>query len=211
MSQGDPVCFDPDMHQFSSIGVDLSTVSGSSIPLQMMLGLQYARGRRNAAFEQFQKWPRNIYPTCEQAYNLGTILGARAIGKEHEIGSLVEGKKADIVIFSGDSPGMLPAGPRNPVGSIVLNSMPRDIESVIVDGVFRKSNGQLQDVVEQVDDNLDYTKESCRIGWSDVVREVQLSSKSIEKDRAGKCNYQTAVDGVINAFYLNRQGMAESL
>jgi cytosine/adenosine deaminase-related metal-dependent hydrolase len=211
MSQGDPVCFHPGMHQFSSIGVDLSTVSGASIPAQMMLGLQYARGRRNATFEQLEKWPKGIYPTCEQAYNLGTIMGARAIGKEHEIGSLVEGKRADIVIFKGDSLGMLTAGPRNPVGAIVLNSTPQDIESVIVDGEFRKVNGQLQDVAEQVDDNFDHIKESRRIGWSDIVREIGLSSRSIEQERARKCDHQTAVEGVINAFYMNRQGMAESI
>ena len=211
MSQGDPVCFDPGMHEFSSIGVDLSTVSGGSIPLQMMLGLQYARGRRNADFEQHQKWPENINPTCEQAYNLGTILGARAIGKEHEIGSLAKGKKADIVIFSGDTPGMLSAVARNPVGAIVLNSLPRDVECVIVDGVFRKTNGQLQDIAEQVDDNLRPIENGCQIGWSDVVREIALSSKSIDKRRATKSNYQIAVDGSINAFYMNRQGMAESV
>lgn len=121
------------------------------------------------------------------------------------------GKKADILIFRCDTPGMLATGTRNPIGAIVLNSMPRDIETVIVDGIFRKHEGKLQDVLEVVDDGLLPTQDDRRITWPDVVREIEISSKSIEERRAAKCDYQIAVDGVINALYMNRQGMVENI
>lgn len=106
---------------------------------------------------------------------------------------------------------MLATSTRNPVGAIVLNSTPQDIETVIVDGDIKKNAGKLQDTVETVDDDLRPIRNGRGIKWSDVVREIVISSKSIEKSRAAKCDYHTAVDGVINALYMNQQGMVNSI
>jgi cytosine/adenosine deaminase-related metal-dependent hydrolase len=50
------------------------------------------------------------------------------------LGSIEEGKLADLVIFDTSSPGMLCAAEQDPVAAIVLHSLIRDIETVMVNG-----------------------------------------------------------------------------
>lgn len=50
----------------------------------------------------------------QEAYNLGTIQGARVIGMEADIGSIAVGKKADLVMFGSQTPGIVVAAERIP-------------------------------------------------------------------------------------------------
>lgn len=86
------------------------------------------------------KLPHTIQYQLEQAFNLGTIKDARAVGMSSEIESLAEGKLADIVIFDALSPGMVFAASHDPVAAIVLHSSFRDVDTVIVDGIVRKES-----------------------------------------------------------------------
>ena len=55
------------------------------------------------------------------------------------LGSLANGKVADIVIFEGGlSPSMVCGAQQYPVAAIVLNSSPAGIAMTIVKGVVRK-------------------------------------------------------------------------
>jgi hypothetical protein len=54
---------------------------------------------------------------------------------------LVEGAKADIVVFDGTSPNML--GWDDPVAAVILHSNPGDVEHVLVNGEFRKRDFKL--------------------------------------------------------------------
>ncbi|MFM9888332.1 MAG: amidohydrolase family protein [Burkholderiales bacterium] len=63
---------------------------------------------------------------------MATINGARAMGLDHEIGSLELGKKADAVVFDFRRPHLVPNV--NPIGNIVHVGQGRDVETVIVDG-----------------------------------------------------------------------------
>lgn len=92
------------------------------------------------------KAPNSTHYTVAEAYNLATIRGARAAKMGDRVGSIAEGKQADLVIFSGTSPGMVGAAQHDPVAAIILHSNPGDIEYVIVDGVVRKSAGKLINV-----------------------------------------------------------------
>ena len=58
-----------------------------------------------------------------------------------DIGVLKVGAKADIVVYSGDSPNM--AGWTDPIAAIVLHANVSDIESVFVGGEERKKDGRL--------------------------------------------------------------------
>ena len=143
MALGDPVCFRSDLYEISSLGIDCHTATSADIPGQMRLALQTARGVRNQRILDTGKTPRTIQYQVEQAFNLGTIKGARAVGMSSEIGSLAEGKLADIVIFDALSPGMVCAAAHDPVAAIVLHSSVRDVDTVIVDGIVRKESGKL--------------------------------------------------------------------
>ncbi|KAF7375858.1 Metallo-dependent hydrolase [Mycena sanguinolenta] len=143
MAHGTPVCFRPDLHKISSLGIDCHSNNSGDILSQMRLALQSARGTANQRFVDQWKLPQTVAATVEQAFNLGTIMGARAVGMGSEIGSIAVGKLADIVVFDAQSPAMICVAEEDPVAAIVMHASVRDIETVIVDGRIRKSGGKL--------------------------------------------------------------------
>ncbi len=74
----------------------------------------------------------------EDALTMLTIGGAKAIGRDADIGSLEVGKRADIVLRSPDSNEAQPA--LDEVQGLVLSHGPKSVDTVLVDGrvVVRK-------------------------------------------------------------------------
>src|SRR5262249_5851884 len=73
--------------------------------------------------------------SAETVLEMATVRGARALGLEHEIGSIEEGKKADITIVN---PNKLHAAPlADPYSMLVLALHGSDVEHVFVDGIQR--------------------------------------------------------------------------
>ena len=62
-----------------------------------------------------------------------TIVPARALGLDHEIGSLEVGKKADMIIVNTKQPHLAPFGIM-PVQRLVYHAQGNDVDTVIVDG-----------------------------------------------------------------------------
>ncbi|RNB88901.1 amidohydrolase [Brevibacillus nitrificans] len=68
---------------------------------------------------------------------MATVEAARAIGLDHEIGTITKGKKADIIIVNVDDPGLRPVigDPiRNIVPNLVYGARGHEVETVIIDG-----------------------------------------------------------------------------
>lgn len=86
--------------------------------------------------------------TPDQVLKQGTIGGARALGLDKEIGSLVPGKKADIILIRTDQLNMAPLNVAD--GQVVLAAQPRNVDTVWIDGKIRKQNGTLLDVNENL-------------------------------------------------------------
>ncbi|RXT08169.1 amidohydrolase [Ammoniphilus sp. CFH 90114] len=81
-----------------------------------------------------------------------TIDAARALGLGHEIGSLLPGKKADMIILDLDQPTMVPLVHkpiRNLVPNLVYSAKGSEVETVIVDGQFIMENRNLLTVDEK--------------------------------------------------------------
>src|SRR5207244_7212470 len=69
---------------------------------------------------------------AEQAVEMATVLGARALGMESEIGSLEVGKKADLVVFDArraEWSAML-----DPINNLVYAADGRSVRTVVADG-----------------------------------------------------------------------------
>lgn len=79
---------------------------------------------------------------ARRALELATIDGARALGLEDEIGSLEEGKRADVILVDL---GALHSTPRPPdiVSSIVYSCTASDVKSTIIDGIIVMRNREL--------------------------------------------------------------------
>lgn len=89
---------------------------------------------------------------AEIALEMATINGAKALGLEHEIGSLEEGKKADFVVVDPYGAGGLGAVPWNsrssrsavsPVTTVVHGCTGRDVDMTVVNGELLVEEGKL--------------------------------------------------------------------
>ncbi|KAJ7706690.1 hypothetical protein B0H17DRAFT_1156326 [Mycena rosella] len=199
MAHGAPVCFRPDLHKIASLGVDCHSNNSGDMLTQMRLALQSARGTRNQQFVARGKQPRTVHPTAEQAFNLGTIMGARAVGMGAEIGSLRVGKLADLVIFDGESPGMVCAAAHDPVAAIVLHASVRDIETVIVDGRIRKFGGKLCAVE---------VENATEVGWPEVAAKLLHSRRRLQ-EMIETADMDGAREGIIKLFHIDPNNIVE--
>jgi 5-methylthioadenosine/S-adenosylhomocysteine deaminase len=82
------------------------------------------------------------------ALRMGTILGARAIGLDHEIGSLEIGKKADLIAVRTDTPRMTPLFGEGPYFNLQHNLVHAvrggDVALTMVDGRIVVEDGRLK-------------------------------------------------------------------
>jgi len=69
---------------------------------------------------------------AESVVKMATIGGAQLIGLENMIGTIEEGKKADIVIISTDTPHMTPT--YNPYSQLVYAATGADVRDAIING-----------------------------------------------------------------------------
>jgi 5-methylthioadenosine/S-adenosylhomocysteine deaminase len=89
-----------------------------------------------------------------QCLRMATILGAKAIGLDHEIGSIEAGKRADIIAVSTDTPRMTPLFGEGPYFNLQHNLVHAvrggDVIMTMVDGEIIVEDGRLTEV------DLDY-------------------------------------------------------
>jgi cytosine/adenosine deaminase-related metal-dependent hydrolase len=83
---------------------------------------------------------------AESALEMGTIQGAKALGWADAIGSLEEGKKADLVLYDTRRPEWRSLF--NPVNHLIYYADGRSVHTVIVDGRVLVDNYQVTFVDE---------------------------------------------------------------
>src|SRR5207245_1290945 len=87
----------------------------------------------NAAAVGFKDGRRDVrLVTAEQALEMATLLGARALGMEHEIGSVEVGKRADLVVF--DARRAEWRSLLDPVNNLVYSADGRSVRTVVANG-----------------------------------------------------------------------------
>ncbi len=85
--------------------------------------------------------------TVRKALELGTIAGARVLGREGEIGSIAVGKLADLAVWKLDT--VAHAGITDPVAALVLGSTP-PLKLLLVNGRIVVADGRVTTVDEDV-------------------------------------------------------------
>ncbi|MCM2398272.1 amidohydrolase [Rhizobium sp. S95] len=83
-----------------------------------------------------------------QCLRMATILGAKAIGLDHEIGSIKAGKRADIIAVRTDTPRMTPLFGEGPYFNLQHNLVHAvrggDVAMTMVDGQIIVEDGELE-------------------------------------------------------------------
>jgi cytosine/adenosine deaminase-related metal-dependent hydrolase len=78
---------------------------------------------------------------AETVLEMATINGAKALGLEHEIGSLEVGKKADLIVIDLEKLHTTPS--MNPVSTLVYAATGGEVDTVVIDGKVVVEQGQL--------------------------------------------------------------------
>jgi 5-methylthioadenosine/S-adenosylhomocysteine deaminase len=113
-------------------------------------------GTNYSVFEQMKLatlMPRSLWPAEEwlvpdETLEMATLGGARALLLDRIIGSIEEGKKADLVILNpSSSPSLLPLN--NIVDQLVLAESGASVETVFVDGKAVMLNGRIKTIDEE--------------------------------------------------------------
>ncbi|MEV4602000.1 amidohydrolase family protein [Amycolatopsis sp. NPDC049253] len=112
---------------------------------------------------------------ADQVVEWATRGGARALGREAELGSVEVGKKADLVLVKNDhSPVSFPL--LNPHGHIAFQAQRGDVHTVLVDGRIVKRDGRLVDVdLAAVRRTVDATVEHLRAQLGDEAWEQGMN------------------------------------
>ena len=107
-----------------------------------------------ADFQKTEYHDRTLFP-ARDIVKTGTMGGARALGMEKELGSVEEGKKADLVIVETDSVNMFPC--YNPYSALVYSANASNVDTVMVDGqvlvrgkkLVKADFGQIREELEE--------------------------------------------------------------
>jgi 5-methylthioadenosine/S-adenosylhomocysteine deaminase len=84
---------------------------------------------------------------ASNVFHMATLGAAKAMGRDHDLGSLTVGKKADVVLFDFRRAHLTPA--LNPLGTLVHVAQGRDVAIVIVEGRVVVENGHAVPVDEE--------------------------------------------------------------
>ncbi len=98
---------------------------------------------------------------AEEVLNMVTVKGAEALMEEKDLGSLTEGKKADLIVINPRSAGMLPL--HDTVANLVSSMHSSNVESTMCDGKWLMRERRLL----TIDEDALYTEAQQR---ADAIR-----------------------------------------
>lgn len=87
---------------------------------------------------------------AKQVLQMATIGGAKALGLEHEIGSIEVGKKADLILVDLHKLHAFPSYDIDPISRIVYSAYSSDVETVIINGKIVMENRRLKTMDEDI-------------------------------------------------------------
>jgi 5-methylthioadenosine/S-adenosylhomocysteine deaminase len=125
-----------------SLSMDTSVWWSGDLFSAMRATLSADRSREHLEAHAKQETVTNHHLRAEHVVDWATRGGAKALGKDSELGALTPGRKADVVLLKNDaSPVMFPI--LNPYGHIVYQAQRGDVHTVMVGGRLVKKDGRL--------------------------------------------------------------------
>jgi 5-methylthioadenosine/S-adenosylhomocysteine deaminase len=121
--------------------------------------------RSMALLQKVSHGPEAVPAT--QALRIATMGGAKALGLDGEIGSLEEGKRADVVIVNLQALHSAPHA-RNLVSALVYSAQTSDVKDVIIDGQLVLKDRKLLTIDEE-----SVLTEASRAG-EDLMKHAQI-------------------------------------
>ncbi len=91
-----------------------------------------------ALLHRHHKWNPSIF-SAQKVLDMASIDSAKVLGLDKEIGSIEEGKKADLISLNIDS-NLLPISLENIVSNIVFCNAENNLSEVIIDGKLKLRN-----------------------------------------------------------------------
>lgn len=153
-----------------SLSCDVMSSNSGDMFSQMRIGLQFERCMRNDRFNARNRMPDALDLTVRDALRWGTANGAHAMGLEARIGSITPGKQADVIAIGGRRLNMVPMA--DPVGCLVAQANPSNVQHVLVAGRFVKRDGEL--IVADVDRAVRLAQEASERVLGGVTSEHPL-------------------------------------
>jgi 5-methylthioadenosine/S-adenosylhomocysteine deaminase len=124
-----------------SFSIDVVTTAPGDMFTNIRAAFAAERARTNAIAWQANEPVPDTMPTAKQMLEMATINGAHVAGLEGRTGSLIPGKKADIVLLDARSLNMAPV--IDATAAVTLCADVSNVDTVFVDGVVRKRGGKL--------------------------------------------------------------------
>lgn len=109
------------------------------------------------------------------AFRLATLGGAEVLNMSHLIGTIEEGKRADLLIFDTGSPNL--AACADPFLGFVFHASEADIDIVMVDGEIVKEGKNFE-----------------RFEWASVAKELKEAAAGVQKRWSKEKLEETWVD-----------------
>ena len=157
-----------------SLGVDLESVVSGYMPTVARAALSHQRALDNAASRVATgAIPNTSTIKLREALAWITIEGARMLGMADRIGSLTQGKQADLVLIRADDFDLFPV--HDPIATVIMQSHPGSVDSVMIGGRWHKRHGRLIDAdLAPIRHDLaaSGTRILAELGWPGREREL---------------------------------------
>jgi 5-methylthioadenosine/S-adenosylhomocysteine deaminase len=121
----------------ASASVGVGTDSPASAP-----SFDFFEELRSVVFAARARAQRPDVLSASEALELGTLGSARALGLDDAIGSLVAGKRADLIAVSFEGSAYLPV--EEPAAAVVYGGSPERVVATFVDGEARYERGGME-------------------------------------------------------------------
>ncbi|MCL1979309.1 MAG: amidohydrolase family protein [Methanomassiliicoccaceae archaeon] len=122
-----------------TVGTDGSTTNNS---LDLMAEMKVL-----GLLQKSSRWDPTV-AKAQELLDYATVNAAKAIGMQDSLGSIEEGKYADLVILDGGSPNLRPLLQENMISNIIYSGSSSNVKTVMCQGDLVLENGRMNTIDE---------------------------------------------------------------